>query len=315
MTINKLTLPHQTGDLFLTDGGIETTLIFRDGFELPYFAAFDLLKDAKGYNGIREYYLPYLKIARDFKTRFILESPTWRANRDWIKKVGYPASAIAEINKKAIQFLVDLRKEFEDQLTEIIISGCIGPRGDGYKAENKMTVSEASAYHAEQAEAFSHTPADMITAITMNYVEEAIGIANAAAAVKLPAVISFTVETDGKLPGGMTLKEAVEKVDESATGPPLYYMINCAHPTHFFNELQKGGQEHWTSRIKGIRANASCKSHAELDEATELDSGNPEELGIEHKKLKKLFNQLNVFGGCCGTDERHILEIVKQVHN
>jgi S-methylmethionine-dependent homocysteine/selenocysteine methylase len=315
MAKTKSTLPHQTGDLFLTDGGIETTLIFRDGFELPYFAAFDLLKDAKGYNGIREYYLPYLKIAKDFKTGFILESPTWRANRDWIKKVGYPVSEIEEINKKAIQLLVDLKKEFEGQLTEIIISGCIGPRGDGYKAENKMTIEEAEAYHAEQIEIFSHTPVDMITAITMNYVEEAIGIANAAAAVKLPVVISFTVETDGKLPAGMTLKEAVEKVDESATAPPIYYMINCAHPTHFFNELQKDAQEHWTSRIKGTRVNASCKSHAELDEAAELDSGNPEELGAEHKKLKKIFLQLNVFGGCCGTDERHILEIAKQVRN
>ena len=313
MERNKLGLPHQSGDLFLTDGGLETTLIFLEGFELPYFAAFDLLKDESGYNAIRDYYVRYLRIAKDFNTGFILESPTWRANPDWIKKCGYPNSALSDINKKAVQLLVNLRDEFEDDRIKMVISGCIGPRGDGYIPENRMISEEAQAYHMQQIEVLSHTPVDMITAVTMNYVEEAIGIAGAAGSVNLPAVISFTVETDGKLPTGMSLKEAIEQVDQSVKDAPIYYMINCAHPTHFLPELQKDTQKQWTNRIRGIRANASCKSHAELDEATELDSGDPEELGIENKRLKSLFNQLNVFGGCCGTDERHILEIAKRV--
>ena len=307
------TLPNQSGDLFLTDGGLETSLIFLDGFELPAFAAFDLLKDDRGNEGLRQYYRRYLDIAKDLSIRFILESPTWRANPDWMKKIGYPDSSVKDINQKAVQLMVDLKAEYEDRIPDLLISGCIGPRGDGYKAENMMTVDQARDYHSKQIEAFSETPVDMITAITMNYVEEASGIAAAASAFNLPAVISFTVETNGKLPTGMSLREAIETVDENATAKPLYYMINCAHPTHFYHELENGEQGGWISRIMGIRANASCKSHAELDEATELDSGNPTELGVAHKQLKNLLPHLRVFGGCCGTDERHILEISKHL--
>ena len=312
MAKSKTILPHESPELFLTDGGLETSLVFLEGFELPCFAAFDLLKDEKGYKVIRDYYTRYLKIANDFKTGFILESPTWRANPDWIEKLGYPGSAIFEINKKAVQLLADLKKAFEDELTSIIISGCVGPRGDGYKPENMMSAEQAQTYHSKQIEAFNSTPVDMITAITMNYVEEAIGITRAAGAVGLPVVISFTVETNGKLPGGMSLKEAIEQVD-SVREPPIYYMINCAHPTHFINVLQDGLKEPWTKRINGIRANASCKSHSELDESTELDRGNPKEFGTENKLLRSMFKQLNVFGGCCGTDDEHVLEIVKQI--
>lgn len=311
---NRITsLPNVSADLFLTDGGLETTLVFLEGYELPCFAAFDLLKEEKGYHAIKDYYRRYLKIAKDFKTGFILESPTWRANTDWIEKIGYPASAISEVNKKAIQLLVDLKKEFENDISSIILSGCVGPRGDGYKPENIMTAEEAQKYHSAQIQIFSQTPVDIISAITMNYVEDAIGIARAAGAVNLPVVISFTVETNGKLSTGMSLKEAIDHVDKSVSPPPLYFMINCAHPNYFSQALQAGKNEQWTKRIKGLRANSSCKSHAELDEAIELDRGNPQELGIEHKKLKEVFHQLNVFGGCCGTDEEHVLAIASQV--
>lgn len=313
MTNNKTTLPHESENLFLTDGGLETTLVFLEGFELPYFAAFDLLKDKKGYDAIKNYYRRYLKIAKDFKTGFILESPTWRANPDWIEKIGYQKSDITAINKKAVQLLVDVKNEFANDSDSIVLSGCVGPRGDGYSPDNKMSAEEAQNYHSGQIEVFSHTPVDMISAITMNYVEEAIGISRAAAAINLHVVISFTVETNGKLPTGMGLKEAISQVDDSAKEAPLYFMINCAHPTHFLKELLEGKDESWTKRIKGIRANASCKSHAELDEATELDRGNPQELGYEHKKLKDAFQHLHVFGGCCGTDEEHVKEIIHQV--
>lgn len=313
MAKSKTTLPNASADLFLTDGGLETTLVFLRGYELPCFAAFDLFKDEKGYNAIKDYYKRYLNIAKDLKTGFILESPTWRANPDWIEKIGYPNLAITEVNEKAIRLLVDLKNEFASDIHNIVLSGCIGPRGDGYKPGNTMTAEEAQKYHSAQIRVFRQMPVDMVSAITINYVEEAIGIARAAGAVSLPVVISFTVETNGKLPTGMSLKEAIENVDESVLKPPLYFMINCAHPTHFFNELEEGKNEQWIKRIKGIRANASCKSHAELDESTELDRGNPDELGNEHRKLKATFNQFNVFGGCCGTDEEHIIAIANQI--
>ena len=313
MTKIKTMFPNESADLFLTDGGLETTLIFHEGFDLPYFSAFDLLKDEKGYHAIKEYYKRYLKIARDSNTGFILESPTWRANPDWIEKIGYPNSAISDVNKKAVQLLVDLRNEFRTESDSIVLSGCVGPRGDGYVPGDIMNSDEAQKYHTQQIEAFSQTPVDMISAITMNYVEEAIGIARAANSVHLPVVLSFTVETDGLLPSGMRLKEAIEEVDYSVQELPLYYMINCAHPTHFTHVLLDGKNEQWVQRIRGIRANASCKSHAELDEATELDRGNPRELGQEHRMLKDLLGHINVFGGCCGTDEEHLKEIVAQM--
>jgi len=269
------------------------------------------VKEEKGYNAIKQYYRRYLEIAKALKMNFILESPTWRANPDWIQKIGYPASAISEVNEKAVQLLAEVKKEFD--IPYIILSGCVGPRGDGYKPEKIMTAEEAQNYHSAQIKIFSHTAVDMITAITMNYVEEAIGITRAAGADGLPVVISFTVETDGRLATGMSLKAAIEFVDKSVSQAPLYYMINCAHPSHFSEKLQAGKNQEWTKRIRGLRANSSCKSHAELDESIELDRGNPHELGIEHKKLKESFNQLNVFGGCCGTDEEHVLAIASQV--
>ena len=313
MEKNTTTLPHQSDDLFLTDGGLETTLVFHEGFDLPCFAAFDLFKEEKGYAAIQNYYRRYLEIAKNYKTGFILESPTWRANPDWIKKIGYPETAIKTVNEEAIEMLVHLKNEFKNEVNKILISGCIGPRGDGYQPGNKMTADEARAYHSAQIEVFSHTAVDMVSAMTMNYVEEAIGVTLAANAFKLPVVISFTVETDGKLPSGMSLGEAIGQVDASAGEPPLYFMINCAHPEHFQKELEDGRNEGWISRIKGLRANASCKSHAELDESIELDRGNPGELGDAHKNLKHTFSHLNVFGGCCGTDEEHVLQIAGQV--
>lgn len=313
MTSGKTLLPNASSSLFLTDGGLETTLVFIHGFDLPYFAAFDLLKDEKGYRAIQDYYRSYLSIAAKFKTGFILESPTWRANPDWMEKIGYPSSALAEVNQEAVRLLLSLKEEFEESLPAILISGCIGPRGDGYNPENRMNIEEAQNYHSAQIGVFANTPVNLVSAITMNYAEEAIGIARAAEAANLPVVISFTVETDGKLPTGMSLREATELVDDSVTDKPLYYMINCAHPTHFMGQLLAGKEESWTKRIQGIRANASCKSHAELDESTELDRGNPQELGSEHQKLKEIFPHLNVFGGCCGTDEEHVQEIASQL--
>jgi S-methylmethionine-dependent homocysteine/selenocysteine methylase len=313
MTNRKPTLPNATNDLYLTDGGLETTLVFLEGHELPCFAAFDLLKEAQGYRAIKNYYRRYLKIAQEYKTGFILESPTWRANKDWMEKIGYPPSAMTDVNEQSVRMLTELRDEFQHAISNIVLSGCIGPRGDGYKPGHTMTADEAEDYHAAQIAAFSRTPVHMVSAITMNYVEEAVGIARAAAAAGLPSVISFTVETDGKLPTGMTLGEAIEQVDKSVAQPPIYFMINCAHPTHFAAELHEGQHQPWTTRIRGLRANASCKSHAELDESAELDRGNPHELGEAHKKLKEVFDQLNVFGGCCGTDEEHVLAIAKQL--
>ncbi|MBK6589433.1 MAG: homocysteine S-methyltransferase family protein [Acidobacteria bacterium] len=304
------TLPHESVATYLTDGGLETTLVFLEGFDLPCFAAFDLLKDEKGYLALKGYYERYLNIAKNFGFGFVLESPTWRANPDWIERIGYPNLATTEVNRKAARLMFDLKEEFGEPSTPIVVSGCVGTRGDGYQAESGMSPKEARDYHSEQIRAFGEVQVDMISAITMTNVEEASGIAAAAADARLPSVISFTLETDGKLPSGASLKEAIETVDSEVETPPIYYMINCAHPSHSADELILGRGQPWIERIRGVRANASRKSHAELDDSTELDRGEIDDFGSEHMWISDLLPQLKVFGGCCGTDEEHILEIV-----
>ena len=295
------------GGLFLTDGGIETTLVFQEGLELPDFAAFHLLKDSKGEAALRKYFRTYAEIAKRFGAGLVLESATWRASADWGARLGYTRETLAQANRKAIRLLEEIRSELANEKIEVVISGCLGPRGDGYSPAHTMSDRDAEAYHREQVETFADTAADMVTAITMNYVEEAIGIARAAESAGMPVVISFTVETDGRLPTGQTLRAAIEQVDAATSGYPSYYMINCAHPTHFEHVLAEA--EPWAQRIRGLRANASRKSHAELNESPELDVGDPVELGMQHARLKQRLPQLNVLGGCCGTDHRHVEQI------
>jgi S-methylmethionine-dependent homocysteine/selenocysteine methylase len=302
-------LPQLSGGPFITDGGIETTLIFLEGFDLPSFAAFVLLESEPGTKALENYFRQYADLARKYGTGLILESPTWRTSSDWGTKLGYNQEALADINRRAIKLLVDIRSDYETEKTQVVISGCVGPRGDGYRPSSKMSADEAQDYHSKQIEVFRNSEADMITGLTINYVEEAIGIAQAARSAKTPSVISFTVETDGRLPSGESIETAIETVDAATQAAPAYYMVNCAHPTHFQNELKAGRP--WVARIRGIRANASRKSHAELDEAQDLDAGDPHELAAHYRVLVDRVPTLNVLGGCCGTDHRHIEEICK----
>ena len=300
-------LPQLDGSFFLTDGGIETTLIFHEGLELPEFAAFDLLKDAEGTEALRRYYAPYAALARDRGVGFVLESPTWRANPDWAARIGYDLAELDTMNRSAIALMEEVRAEYEATAAPFVISGCIGPQGDGYKPATILSAGEAEDYHTTQITTFADTAADMVTAITMTYAEEAIGVVRAARRVGLPVAISFTVETDGRLPNGQPLSEAISEVDAETADAAAYFMINCAHPTHFADTLVDGAS--WVERIQGLRANASTKSHAELDEAVELDQGDPTDLAGRHAALSRGLPSLNVVGGCCGTDHRHVAEI------
>ena len=301
-------LPQLGGDFFMTDGGIETTLIFLEGQELPYFAAFHLLKTMGGEDVLRKYFRTYAGLAARFNAGLVLETATWRANRDWADKLDYSAEALAEANRKAVRLIEEMRGEYETAHAAIVISGCVGPRGDGYFPDSAMSDKEAEDYHRMQIETFAGTAADLVTGITMNYAEEAVGLARAAKQVNMPVVISFTVETDGRLPTGQSLGDAIKRVDDATSGYPAYFMINCAHPSHFDTVVR--GDESWVARIRGLRANASKMSHAELNEAPNLDAGNPIELAQEYASLiKKQLKHLNVVGCCCGTDDRHVEQI------
>jgi S-methylmethionine-dependent homocysteine/selenocysteine methylase len=299
-------LPQLDGDVFLTDGGIETVLIFHEGIELPAFAAFDLLKDDEGTERLRRYYLPYVALARERGLGFVLESPTWRASRRWGSLLGYDDDQLDSVNRKAISLLEEIRDEHGGG-APVVISGCIGPQDDGYDPTEMLTADAAQEYHRAQISTFAQTAADMVAALTMTYAEEAVGIARAAAQAGLPVAISFTVETDGRLPSGQALGEAIQQVDRETGMAPSYYMINCAHPTHFASVLEQHAR--WCERIHGLRANASTRSHAELDEADELDDGDPVDLGARYAQLRARLPRLNVLGGCCGTDHRHVARI------
>lgn len=302
-------LPQLDGGSFLTDGGLETTLIFQDKIELPHFAAFDLMKDAAGKQALRRYYATYAAIARQNELGFILESPTWRANPDWSKKLGYSGSALAEINLAAIALMRELRDEYETPRSPMVISACVGPRGDGYDAGFVMSEKEAERYHSEQIAPIQNSDADLLTALTMTNIPEAVGIVRAAQSRGLPVVISFTLETDGSLPTGQSLQQAIESVDSSTDRACAYFMINCVHPTHFSAAITTS--EPWVQRVRGLRANASRLSHAELNDSSTLDCGDPLEFAVQHTDLLRRHPQINVLGGCCGTDQRHIEEITR----
>jgi S-methylmethionine-dependent homocysteine/selenocysteine methylase len=298
-------LPQLQGGLFLADGGLETTMVFHEGLHLPDFAAFTLFGNLEGEAALRRYYESYAAIAERRNTGLIIESATWRASADWGAKLGYTPQALEAANRRAVQLLEEVRSAHKG--IRFVIAGCVGPRGDGYVPRNEMSESQAERYHAGQIRTFADTAADMVTVMTMNYVQEAIGIARAAEQHKMPVAISFTVETDGNLPTGQTLRSAIEQVDQVTSAYPSYYMINCAHPSHFAHVLPE--DEPWVARIMGLRANASRQSHAQLNEAAELDEGNPAELGQDYARFKRRLPQLKVMGGCCGTDHRHIEQI------
>jgi len=288
------------GRTYVTDGGMETTLIHRQGFELPCFAAFVLLDDERGVEALRSYFRRYLAIAEEHGVGIVLDAPTWRASADWGARLDYSAEALEDVNRRGVALVRGLGDD-------VVVCGAVGPRGDAYRPGGLMAPDEAEAYHRPQVETLADAGADMVSALTLASAEEGAGIARAARAVGIPCSISFTVEVDGRLPSGQPLREAVEQVDRESGGAPDFFMVNCAHPTHIALALEDDGA--WRGRIGGIRANASAKSHAELDESDELDDGDPVELAAATAELYPLLPGLAVVGGCCGTDERHIAQL------
>jgi homocysteine S-methyltransferase len=297
-------LPQLDGRPFLTDGGLETTLVFHEDWDLPNFEAFTLLDSDRGRDALRAYFNRYVPMALAAGAGFVLESPTWRATPDWGAKVGYDRDALVGNNQAAIAFLLTIRDRYETPSSPMVVSGAIGPRGDGYDPGTIMSREEAAAYHAFQISIFRDAGADLVTAFTMTNTNEATGIAQAAKAAGMPCVISFTVETDGRLPTGQNLGDAVATVDAATAKGPAYYIINCAHPTHFDHVLD--ARSSWVKRVRGLRANSSRCSHAELDESPVLDAGDPIQLGKEYAAILRRLPHINVLGGCCGTDHRHV---------
>ncbi len=296
------------GDHFITEAGLETELVFHDGFELPHFISATLVDDAAGYARLDTYYRSFATLAETEGMGVLLETPTWRISADWSPLVGCNREDRRRINRRAAAMLMDIREESALKRERFVVSGNVGPRYDGYVADKLMSVDEATDYHHEQIGDLVASGVDAISGMTITTSSEAAGIARAANAHDIPVVVSLTVETDGRLPSGERLDEAISRIDHEAT--VAYFGINCAHPSHFVDVLAAGA---WAHRIGALRANASRKSHAELDACEVLDDGDPHELASDYASLLEDLPSLRVFGGCCGTDLRHVRQICAAV--
>lgn len=292
------------GAVFLTDAGLETTLLFREGIDLPHFAACELLRSDEGRGVLRSYFNRHAAVAARLGLGFVLDTATWRANPDWTARLGYSADEFERVNRAAVRLAEKVRRVWESDASPITIAAVVGPRADGYVISERQSAQQAADYHSWQIDLFVDTEADFISALTINYSEEAIGITRAAREAGMPVAISFTVETDGRLASGESVSEAISAVDADSGWYPEYFAINCTHPTHLAEEMWD--DEVVRRRVRGFRANASRRSHAELDQSDTLDDGNPEEFGRQLDDLRRANPQLTVLGGCCGSDVRHI---------
>ncbi len=302
-------LPQASGELMLSDSGVETDLIFNKGMDLPGFASFPLLATESGREALTEYYVSHLAVAAAHRTGFVYETVTWRSTPDWGHRLGYDDGQLEALDREAVAFCSQLRDSASNVVGSQPISALLGPRGDGYQAGEVMTSDRARRYHSTQVDRFADTEADFVSIYTVTYAAEGAGTALAARDAEIPVVVAFTVETDGRLPDGTPLASAIRQVDDETDGYPAYFAINCAHPTHFASVLDPDAE--WTQRIRAIRANASTLSRAELDEREDLDAGDPVALGHSYGQLKATLPLLNVFGGCCGTDVRHVEQIAR----
>lgn len=300
-------LPQLGNDIFACYTGMDTELLYRDGIDLPGFASYPLLLNPKHRSILRNYYRDLVSLAKEQNVGVILDAVTWVANRDRGADLGFTPADLRKFNIDAINLIADVRDEIGDLPTALC--GQVGPRDDGYAPSSKMSTQEAEDYHSEQIETYSNTAADFVCGSTICYPEEAAGIVRAAKNSNMPVAISFTVETDGRLPTGVSIKDAIEQVDTESNTGAVYFLINCAHPDHFtkfFND------EPWMKRLHGVVANASRCSHSELEAAEELDSGNPDELGIQVGGLRKQYPHFNILGGCCGSNLQHIKRIIEE---
>ncbi len=310
MSEAKSALPQQNGDIFITDGGVETYMMYKRGFELPNFSLFHLLNNDNATRDLREYYCKTIEVALKYKVGMILCSLHYRASRDWGDLLGYSPEGLADINRKGIDLFLDLKREYETDSSPILISGNVGPRGDAYKLNKTMSVEEAENYHTEQIATLKDAGADLITALTLNEANEAIGITRAASKNGIPVVIAFTLDANGKLKTGQTLKKGIELVDQATDNAPTYYLINCSHPDDFEPALEEGD---WVKRLGGFRPNASPLDKGILCQLGHLEEGDPEELGQQMGELARRFPHMSVWGGCCGTDYTHTEHICRNV--
>lgn len=298
-------LPHQSEQRFLVYAGTGTDLIFNHGLELPGFASFPLLEKPETRAVLAEQMRALVQLSGEMGVGCILDAPTWMANADRAAPLGYDAEQLKAVNQDGVALMEEVRAEAARD--DVLVSACIGPRHDPYADVLAMSVEQARQYHGPQLSALTETSVDLVTAYTFNRLHEAAGCVLAAKDLGMPIIMSLVVETDGCLADGTELVDAVNQIDAATEDYALFYMVNCAHPSHFAHALGNH------PRLKGVVVNASSCSHAELDEAEELDEGDPRQLGLEIADIIRTNPSVCVFGGCCGTDMRHLRTMALEV--
>ena len=312
MSINK-TFPAQLpGHYYMCEGGTETEVMYKHGFELPHFAMFPLLENPKAVAVMREMFRTYLETTARYGMSALMSGLDYRASPDWGKLLGYSPSGLADANHKAIDFLRDIAKEYANKIPQILIQGILGPRGDAYSINHTITENEAEDYHSVQLNTLKQANVDIACAMTFNNIPESIGVARAAAKIEIPLAISLSLDSRSRLNTGPSLAQAIQKIDAETHQSPAFYLVNCVHPVEYEPALTAGG---WIKRIRGVRPNASKMDKMSLCKLGHLEQGNPEELGKQIGKLMSRYPHMDICGGCCGTWDNHLNEIGKNIVN
>lgn len=301
---------QKKGCFYLSEGGTETELMYKYGFELPHFAMFPLLDNPDAESRMREMFGSYLEVAAKYKTGALMGGLDYRASPDWGELLGYSPDGLAEANLQSIDFLRDIAKEYVSAVPDILIQGLIGPRGDAYERNETITENEAEDYHCVQLETLKKADVDLALAITFNNIPESIGVARAAAKIGVPLAISLTLDSASKLNSGPGLVEAITTIDRETGRSPAFYLINCSHPVEYEPAIGPGD---WINRVRGVRPNASKMEKIALCKIGHLEEGDPVELGALCGDLARRYPHMDVWGGCCGTWSRHLDEIAKNV--
>jgi len=301
---------QKEGRFYLTEGGTETELMYKHGFELPHFAMFPLLENPEATSRMKEMFRSYLEVAAKHKTYALMGGLDYRASPDWGKLLGYSPEGLAEANLQSIEFLREIAKEYTSEIPGILIQGLIGPRGDAYQRNTTITENEAEDYHSVQLETLRKSNVDLALAITFNNIPESVGVARAAAKIGVPLAISLSLDSTSKLNSGPTLVEAITTIDKETDQSPEFYLINCSHPVEYEPAIEPGD---WISRVRGVRPNASKMEKLALCKIGHLEEGNPVELGQLCGDLAGRYPHMDIWGGCCGTWNNHLDEIAKNV--
>jgi S-methylmethionine-dependent homocysteine/selenocysteine methylase len=310
MVSNSSFPPHEEGRFYLTEGGTETELMYKHGFDLPHFAMFPLLDNPNALSKMKDMFRSYLDVAAKHKFCALMGGLDYRASPDWGELLGYSPASLSDANLQSIEFLREIASEYSSQIPQILIQGLIGPRGDAYERNETITENEAEDYHSVQLETLKKANVDSALAITFNNIPESVGVARAAAGIGVPLGISLTLDSNSKLHSGPSLAEAITTIDEETGESPAYYLINCSHPLEFEPAIEPGA---WIQRVRGVRPNASKMEKMALCKLGHLEDGDPVELGLLCGDLARRYPHMDIWGGCCGTWDNHLHEIAKNV--